>query len=205
MKTMKTMKTMKLCYISLGGDCSVSYNLRRLGLQMLGTMPFDWARIDKLSSIIAILESGFQDIADFNQYNIKQQSDNFIVQPSIDNTQSSGSKSRVRLVHKVYKLVLPHEYNNNELDVIEFEERYSRRIARFMNIGKCIDIKKVYVRLGTRNEVARLEDSLVKVLNKLGFCNYEVKFIILDEWESKLEETTFTWQRQYIPWDKIFT
>lgn len=199
---------METCFISLGGDCSVSYNLRQLGLQRLGTMPFDWARIDGLETVISILAEEFRGIADFSQYITKPQSDNFNSMPCAEFKYQQNSdnkvKSRVRLVHKVYKLVLPHEYNNDVLLQDEFEKRYARRIARFMDIGKREDIKKVFVRLGTRDEVVRLSSSLYKVLDGLEICNYEVKFVILEDWEYKLNEgESFTWQRLYIPWKNI--
>ncbi len=199
---------METCYISLGGDCSVSYNLRQLGLQNLGTMPFDWARIDKLDTIIDILASEFRDIADFNQYTSKLQSDNFNYNPEDnkeDNKMDNIVKSRVRLLHKKYKIVLPHEYKNNEINRNEFEERYARRISRFMNIGRCANIKKFFVRLGTREELDKLSSSLYKVLDELKMSNYEVKFVILDDWNYELGDTKFTWQRYYIPWKKILS
>ena len=47
-------------YISLGSDCSVSYQLRKCGLQT-ASMPFDWLKIDNLDSIISILQNNFKD------------------------------------------------------------------------------------------------------------------------------------------------
>ena len=60
-------------YISLGSDCSVSYQLRKTNLQTSpnyntthGTMPFDWMKITNLDKLCAILDNDFADFADFS-------------------------------------------------------------------------------------------------------------------------------------------
>lgn len=186
---------MDTCYVALGCDCSVSYNLRALGLQIHGTMPFDWMRIDNLDALITILASGFKDIAVFSQYKRKPQSDNF------DNNSIARIKSRIRLVHKVYKFILPHEYQDHDIDITGFEARYARRISRFLALGKDQTIRKVFVRLGTTSETTcTAYESLYSVLRSIGFSNYEVKMVNMDEW---LPGAVYEWKRHYIPWEKI--
>lgn len=192
--------TKEVCYISLGSDCSVSYQLRRLGLQSLGTMPFDWMRIDKIQDVISILEVGFNEFARFESYTIKKQSLEF---DYFDPTPNTILKSRYKMVHKKYKFILPHEYQELYIDSIKFEEKYSRRILRFLEIGRNGKIHKIYIRLGITKEI-ELNTNLCLALDKLGIVNYEIKFITLEEWNGLIpSDEPFRWQRDYIPWEQI--
>ena len=190
------------CYISLGSDCSVSYQLRRLGLQPYGTMPFDWMRIDNLQNVISILEAGFNGFAKFESYNIKQQSlafDYF----DFDSEDSASIKSQYRMVHTKYKFILPHEYHDTRIEPVKFQDKYSRRISRFLEIGRNSALRKIFVRLGTVKEL-ELIGKLHAVLDKLGIVNYEIKHIVVEEWDKLIpKDESFRWQRDYIPWEKI--
>lgn len=190
------------CYISLGSDCSVSYQLRQLGLQNHGTMPFDWMRIDNLQNVISILEAGFSEFAKFESYNIKQQSIAFDYFDS--NSEDCVSiKSQCRMVHTKYKFILPHEYQDLMINTGSFQEKYSRRISRFLEIGRNQKVYKVFVRLGHTKELELIEN-LQSALDKLGIVNYEIKYIILEEWAGVIpNDEPFLWQRDYIPWKQI--
>lgn len=190
----------KICYISLGCDCSVSYQLRQLGLQTNGTLPFDWMRIDKLENIISIIKMGFNDFARFDSYIIKQQSLEF---DYFDTNASSNVKSQFKMTHKTYKFILPHEYQDNYIDKMEFEAKYDRRIKRFLDIGRNPKIHKVFVRLGTLKE-QKLINQLEEALNKLDIMNYQIKYLVLEEWNDFIsKDKPFRWQRDYIPWIEL--
>ena len=202
------------CFISLGCDCSVSYHLRRLGMQTRGSMPFDWMRIDKLASVISILEAGFQDFTTLENYIIKPQSVNAFAYQGLQDGDGGLVKSHNKMTHAKYKFTLPHEYRGAVLDTTEFQEKYSRRIARFLKVGRSAEVGKVFVRLGSIKECGggspgRGDDGnggklLNKTLDGLGIVNYEIKYIYLEEWEHLIAAGGhFTWQRDYIPWEKI--
>jgi hypothetical protein len=190
------------CYISLGSDCSVSWNLRQLGLQNYGTMPFDWMRIDKLQDVITVLEDGFNEFASFESYTIKGQSlafDYF----DFDSEDCASIKSQYRMVHSKYKFILPHEYQGSLIDSREFQKKYSRRIVRFLEIGRNSALRKIFIRLGTVKEL-ELIGKLHAVLETLDIVNYEIKHIFVEEWEDSIPKNEpFRWQRDYIPWEKI--
>ena len=198
----------EICFISLGNDCSVSYQLRKLGLQKYGTMPFDWMKIENLKNVIAILENEFKNIANFECYEVKKQSleaFNYFIsnKESQESQESQVIKSQKKLVHKEYKFILPHEYKNESINIMEFQDKYSRRIKRFLEIGRNQDIKKIFVRCGNKKEII-LESSLQCILDKLGIVHYEIKFIILEEWEKFIpKDKPFSWHRDYIPWHDL--
>lgn len=195
-------------YISLGSDCSVSYQLRKLELQTQGTMPFDWMRIDNISSVISILEDEFREFARFESYTIKQQSLAFDYfdsrySGSVNSPDNSSHKSECRMVHSRYKFILPHEYQGCKIEPVSFEEKYSRRIARFLEIGRNEKITKIFVRLGTKKEHV-LHTKLNNALDMLGIVKYTIKYIILEEWEELIpRDAPFRWKRDYIPWNDI--
>jgi len=191
-----------LCFISLGSDCSVSYQLRRLGLQTRGAMPFDWMRIDKLEDVISILEAGFNDFAKFDSYTIKKQSLAF---DYFNKDASADVKSQYKMINKKYKFILPHEYQGDYIDRLQFEEKYSRRIKRFLEIGRNPALPKIFVRLGTLEE-QKLISQLKAALDGLGIVNYEIKYIVLEEWNDLIPKNMpFRWQRDYIPWIELLT
>jgi hypothetical protein len=181
-------------YISLGNDCSVSYQLRKLHLQN-ESLPFDWMRIDNMDSICNILESRFDGFANFAEYNIKKQSDNF------DNFDITACKSRYKMVHRQYGFTLPHEYNDSSISIPDFEEKYSRRIARFNSIVLDASIHKIFVRM---NNLKDITNKLENVLDYYGVTNYKVIHIVADEYEELIPKyEPFRWQRDYIPWEQI--
>lgn len=187
---------MEKVYISLGCDCSVAYQFRDLGLQQQ-TLPFDWMRIDKLYSVCDILESRFAGFATFEEYEIKYQSDNF------DSFNVTGVKSRYKMIHRKYGFTLPHEYNNSSISIPEFEEKYSRRIARFNSIVLDATITKVFVRLDNGKD-NKSRNNLEEVLERYGVTNYKVIQVIADDYKDLIpKEAPYSWQRHYIPWKDI--
>jgi len=170
-------------------------------------MPFDWMRIDKLDSVISILEAGFQDFTKMEDYNTREQShDAFAYQGNADANANANANANLNLTshykmqHTKYKFALPHEYQGGQLDISKFQEKYSRRIARFLEVGRMKEMRKVFVRLGNAKDLGGV-GRLKTTLDKLGVMNYEVKYIVLEEWEYTIpKDEPFRWQRDYIPW-----
>lgn len=192
---------MKKVYISLGSDCSVSYQLRKLGLQTMGTLPFDWMKITNINTLIDILDNNFNDIVKYDCYLVKQQNPIFDYFDDANQT----LKSLRKMKHNIYSIELPHEHEGVEIDIMEFEKKYSRRIERFNMIVKDVSIKKIFIRLGNqkeKNKISILED----VLSRYGCNNFQLQFINIDEYNSLLtKEDSFNWHRDYIPWMQILS
>jgi hypothetical protein len=159
-------------------------------------MPFDWMRIDKLESVCDILESEFMGFTDIENYMTKSQSDKF------DNCDSHEYKSLKKLVYKCYGFTLPHEFLGDHIDILEFQDKYSRRIAKFITTCQNESIKKVFVRLGNSKEKSKI-NKLEDVLDKCGYRNWEIKWINMDDFNELIPSGIFEWQRFYIPWEKI--
>ena len=188
-------------YISLGCDCSVSYQIRKYGLQTMGTLPFDWMKLDKLQDLLSILDDNFAEFAKFNSYIVKTQADNF--ENFNMNSEKEKVLSRRRLIHTKYKFTLPHEYVNDTLNIEHFETRYARRIVRFQTLVTDSSIKKIFVRLSGNKESKEVKNKmyLEECLFRYGCKNFEVVVINYNNYDS-LIPNEFTWQRDYIPWQK---
>jgi hypothetical protein len=194
-------------YISLGCDCSVTYQLRKYGLQTMGTMPFDWMKLDKLQDLIAILDNNFMGFEKFDNYTVKSQSDNFINMDGV-NMGSEKVLSRRKLIHNKYKFILPHEYMNDILDIEQFETKYARRIIRFRTLVTDSSIKKIFVRLcgdkETREKSNYVKNKiyLEECLARYGCVNFKVIVINYNDYDSLIPDK-YTWQRDYIPWSEV--
>jgi hypothetical protein len=224
-------------YISLGSDCSVSYQLRKTNLQIdgkepidspttfpfnyniiHGTMPFDWMKITNLDKLCAILDNDFANFADFSKYEVKEikevkeDNEQSTVFDFIDNRESEKQiKSLAKLTHREYGFTLPHEYKYDKINILEFEQKYSRRIERFRQVVRNPDIQKIFVRLGNSKEQKKIEKQinnnsyLENTLSRYGCKNYKVKFINMDDYAQLIpKEEKFDWHRDYIDWGEIF-
>ena len=212
-------------YISLGSDCSVSYQLRKANLQtdgrepivspttlpfnyniINGTMPFDWMKITNLDKLCAILDNYFANFADFSKYEVKEVNEQSAVFDFIDNCDSEEKiKSLVKLTHREYGFTLPHEAQLDKIDISKFEEKYSRRIERFRQIVRNPEIQKIFIRLGNTKEQKKINlGYLENTLSRYGCKNYKVKFINMDDYAQLIPKgEEFDWHRDYIPWDRI--
>ena len=189
-------------YISLGCDCSVSYQLRKYGLQTMGSLPFDWMKLDKLQDLLTILDDNFAEFAKFDSYIVKTQSDSF------ENFDMYSEKekilSRRKLIHSKYKFTLPHEYINDTLNIEQFEDKYARRIDRFQTLVTDKSIKKIFVRLCGNKESKEVKNKMLleECLFRYGCKNLEIVVINYNEYDSLIPDE-YRWQRDYIPWKKI--
>jgi len=197
---------MSIYYISLGGDCSVAYNMKQLGLAN-ESLPFDWIRC-KIENIIHILLDDFAEFVNLDLIDVKPQNvNNFksYVNGEV-NSDASASTSHYKLVHKKYKYIMPHEFVGDFIDYDIWRNKYLRRIERFRTILKNPNIQKIFVHLDT------ISNNSVKVSMPSTSINFElekviriyssgdVKFIKIIDLEVK---ENFTWQRDYLDWSNL--
>jgi len=170
-------------YISLGSDCSVSYQLRKTNLQIEcsksidsptnlpfnyniihGTMPFDWMKITNLDKLCAILDNDFRDFADFSKYEVNEQSTVF---DFIDNHESEKQiKSLAKLTHREYGFTLPHESRGRDLLLSHLEMNGSNEY-NFDRINILEFEKKYSRRIERFRQIVRNPD-IQKIFIRLG-------------------------------------
>jgi hypothetical protein len=187
-------------FIALGCDCSIAYQLTKLGLRT-ESYPLDWCSSPNLDTIIKLFETNFVDFANFNSYQIKQHSiENFnsIVNETL--CLDTSMKSHYKLYHPKYKITLPHEYVGDKIDIEQFETKYTRRIERLLSLLNNEDNEIVFIRLGNSKEKEKIKE-LEIILQARCKCKFNILYINYDNYKTD----RFTWFRDYIPWESLLT
>ncbi len=187
-------------FVPVGCDCSIAYQLSQLGLRGV-SYPLDWCSSPHLDTIIQLFENNFKGFEKFDKYQIKPQSQamfntNLETSLLLDETMKSYNK----LYHLDYKITLPHEYVGNNINSRNFEEKYTRRVARLLSLLDNMDNEIIFIRLGNNKEKTKIKE-LEKTLQARCKCKFNILFINYDDYKTD----HFTWQRDYIPWKSLLT
>ena len=181
----------QLIYISLGSDCAVAYQLDKHSLRRW-SFPFDWIQINNVNDLCEILGNRFSNFIDFNYIDIKDNTNDVYFN-------SKGKLSKKKLTHKQYKIIFPHESDDEIINYEEIKEKYERRIKRFIEFCKDEKIKKIFVRSDKKYKQKEI-DKLTKCLDEIC-VNYQLIHVDYSKYVCKDE---FTWHRNYINWKLIF-
>lgn len=208
-------------YISLGSNCSITYQLAKLGLRT-NTYPFDWCKIT-LHQLIQILEENFNDyveslkfvsisnlhpIFEFDLklmlgYELRQELNMYEIQ----------STSSLILTNK-YKIRYAHEIGE-KYQLEEFKNKIKERINRFRKLNELEMEKKInFIRI----ELSPLNQSWYLNIMKLYslLCGYSSNFklilIICSQIEfqfppnvkiHKFDKFNPDWKMDLIDWNNI--
>ena len=119
--------------ISLGSSCSISYNLKLLGKRK-ESLPFDWIRVSRMSSVNNMIETQFQELWNKKHYIFKKSSSDFFLQDDLH----GETKKEVNIYyHDSYLINFYHDFNKDTDFNISFEDftiKYKRRVNRFFKI-----------------------------------------------------------------------
>jgi hypothetical protein len=178
-------------YISLGGNCSIAYQLNKNKLRHIA-FPFDWCRIS-LNQLILVFNNKFED---YNSIYIHKYS---TIHPSIE-TNNKGSyivknKNNIEFAHELLQ--------DDPSNIDEMKDKILKRIQRL------IDYKSpTFIRLETRDEKPDKYKLLLQILDKY-YTNY--KLIVISripinhsriEW-IQLKEYSEDWKYNYIKWNEL--
>jgi len=180
--------------ISLGSNCSVTYQLNKYNLRMQ-SFPFDWAKIT-VKQLNQVLESKFKH---YENVFIKKFSENH------DSSYILSNKYNITFAHEIF-----NKYNNS---IEEFNQVLIRRINNFVSHKGNIKFVRI--------ELQPITESYLDELNKLiilldtYFDNY--KIILLIDSNSKIQsinkiiikkvvnfDNFIDWKMDYIDWYDIF-
>ena len=204
-------------YISLGGNCSITYQLNKYNLRneacpseklsnTLYYCPFDWAKI-KINQLINVLENNFENYAESLQ--IKKYSDSH----------------QSYIITNDYSIHFAHEVVNidelKELD--DFKDKIKRRITRFKNLSSNYSDKITFIRIELDVPKSNYINNIIKLVKliKNYYSNFVLKIlietnsyntIINNPIFEKLEYVEFIkfdsysedWKMDHINWDSIF-
>lgn len=169
-------------YISLGSNCSITYQLNKYGLRK-NSYPFDWTKIS-LSKLINVFEENFDDFVESLEF--KKISHNHLVLEEIDksssdddNILSSSSSSSSLILTNKYKIEFAHELVCIE-QIEKFKEKLNTRIIRFREVLTNSDVIKIFLRI----ELSNITKSYYLEINKLidwietNTTNYKLVLIV---------------------------
>lgn len=187
-------------FIGIGCDCSIAYQLTKLELRT-ETYPLDWCSTPHLDSIINLFKYNFLDFANFSTYQINPQS----LEKFYSNTNDKLSldiniKSHYKLYHPIYKLTLPHEFIGEDINISDFENKYTRRIDRLLSILDSEDNEIIFIRLGNSKEKEKIKE-LENIIKSRYKCKFNILYVNYDDYNTN----NYNWFRDYIPWKIILT
>jgi hypothetical protein len=200
-------------YISLGGNCSITYQLNKYNLRneacpseklsnTLYYCPFDWAKI-KINQLINVLENNFDNYAESLQ--IKRYSDSH----------------QSYIITNNYSIQFAHEVVNiNEMNSLDnFKDKIKRRITRFQNLLNNYGNKITFIRIELDIPKSNYINNIIKLVKliKNYYSNFILKILIETNsyntiFQEKLEYVEFIkfdsysedWKMDHINWTSIF-
>ncbi len=147
-----------MTYISLGSNCSVTYQMIKLNLRN-EAYPFDWCAIS-LYQLINVLENKFS-----NYYDSLK-----IIKKSDKHLDINGNPTFI--LTNNYHIRYAHEIKT-EYELEEFKNKIKRRIDRLLNISN----KIIFIRIELNPINKVYINKLINILDKT-FNNYELRLIL---------------------------
>ena len=177
-------------YISLGGNCSVAYNLNRLNLRNKA-YPFDWCKIS-IKQLVNVLSNNFKD---FDKVEVVKLSSNHLDFDTNKETYILKNKYNITFAHEILE-----KYQMNI-----FQNKLLFRMNNFIQLKN-----PIFVRLEQNKVSIKDIDSLINELDKY-FRNY--KIIIISKYDIfienpniviiKLDTDYIDWKYSNFNWNKI--
>ena len=188
-------------YISLGGNCSITYQLNKYNLRN-EAFPLDWAKI-KINQLINVLENNFDNYAESLQ--IKRYSDSH----------------QSYIITNDYSVQFAHEVINiDEMNTLDdFKDKIKRRITRFQNLSSNYSDKITFIRIELDVPKSNYIDNIIKLVKliKNYYSNFILKILIETNsyntiFQEKLEYVEFIkfdsysedWKMDHINWSSVF-
>lgn len=149
---------MKTFYISLGGTCAISYHLKSNYIHT--TLVFDWCKIS-LNQLIEVLSKNFHNYLLMKKIQLKTSHKSYVF----------TNNYNIQYAHEIFQ-----KYN-----LQTFNNKLQNRILKFVNICKCSNILKTFIRFETNIYKTSCNQKLSILLNLLfQFCdNNPFHFILI--------------------------
>jgi hypothetical protein len=173
-------------YISLGGDCAISYHLQQHNLRF-ASFPFDWIISPRIDHC---LRGDFRHLFDPLLYTEKTQKFQFqaIDEDWMEYDDKIEKKECCRIVHSLYKFTFLHERN-----VEDIIPKYKRRVDRFLQVMRDSTIHKKIFRMSA--DVSE-EHTLPSVFKECGYINYDFYY--------KRMPSDIDWKKENFGWKEWF-
>lgn len=167
-------------YISLGGNCSITYQLNKYKLRKF-LSPFDWSKIT-INQLIKVFEDTLTNnhIHKYTNLTIKYKSDKFILlydkNNQLTNNQLTNNQSLV--LTNDYGIIFAHEILNKydlPFYIKEIRNRFNNLLNLKTNIKTNINFIRIELSHIKQSYIDKI-DKLINILNKL--FNYNLILIL---------------------------
>lgn len=186
-----------MTYISLGGNCSIAYQLKLKG--EMRRYPFDWCNI-KINQLNNVLENNFINFINLKFHKLSENHENF---------QTLENKSYI--LKNYYNIKFAHEISN-KYNLKDFQLVLQKRINRFINLKN-----PIFIRLEINNiSQKKFEKQYKKLIVNLEKFFDEFKLIIISKNDSftfekkekniifiKLDRFSEDWKYPNVNWNEI--
>lgn len=179
-------------YISLGGFCSIAYQLQKYNLRKIA-YPFDWIRCD-FTNLCEILENSFEGFMD--DLTLINQSNCFPISLDDNFPDNIDTNSDILIYKNKYNCKFYHDFNSDTImeDVIN---KYQNRIKRFYELITNKHI--IFIRDELKVNQINL-GRLIKTLNKL--CPSYHLILITDTKINNSFDNVYNYTSKYIDWKR---
>lgn len=172
-------------YISLGGDCAISYHLQQHHLRF-ASFPFDWIISPRIENC---LRTDFRHLFDPLLYAEKTQKFQFqTIEEDWGDVTESDEIGCCRIIHSLYKFTFLHERN-----VEDIISKYKRRVDRFLQVMRDPTIHKKVFRMSA--DVTE-ECILPSVFKECEYVNYDFYY--------KRMPSGIDWKKENFGWQEWF-
>ena len=194
-------------YISLGSNCSISYQLNKYNLRK-NAYPFDWCKIN-INQLINILENNFENFIETIEYQ-KESINHLFIDSNNNDITNRGSI----VLKNYYSIKFAHELLKKE-DINEFKNKLLRRIKKFINI-KNLSSKIIFLWIEMKPINDNWENKILKLLELLNLfskdyilkliINSTKQFVNLPEYVQiyRYNEFNSDWKMNSLNWKVIF-
>lgn len=187
-------------FISLGSNCSVTYQLNKYNLRHQ-SYPFDWCKIS-IKHLINVLENNFLEYSNIISSFISLNHLNNNYEPSL-------------LLSNSYGIKFAHEITSN-IEILNFINKLNQRINRFINLKN--EPKKIkFIRIEIKKINSSYYNDLIRLINLLKFYtnNFELILIINSEINFdnlpneikiyKFNDFSKDWKMDHLDWKLILS
>lgn len=182
-----------MTYISLGGNCCITYQLKKLDIE--SGYPFDWCKT-KINQLNLVLENNFE-----NYHFLK------LVKFSENHFNINNINSGSFIFKNNYKITFAHEIFR-KYEKKFFEEKLLNRIKKFKQIKN-----PIFIRLENQNLSQKyFKEQYIKLINNLQKYFDNFKLILISKNEPfdnnkimfyQLKEFSNDWKYNYLNWNEI--
>ena len=199
------LKKPKTTFISLGGNCAIAYQLKRLELRDK-SYPFDWCKMS-INKLNKVLENNFENFSDIKIFKFSK---NHLLEND-DLLNDNGSY----IVKNRYNISFAHELKtDNEKELKKFKKTLERRIKRFKKLNTD-NLTFVILNLENKQNDNLNAEILTKNL-KIYFSNFKLIYIgpnisIKYDKNNKIKYIKLDinkwvdWQYSNLDWNDIFS